>query len=266
MKKLITILMLLNIFLYAGFFNETEKLALAQEQEREHFCTIFTQKAIAYEKTMRNDELAYITLESYKKRANIYCSKEEQKQNNVVKAEKSTVKVPHYIKNISLEDDRLCKIFQYKVENYEKNMRDDSLASTTLDSYKRRREIFCSKEALEKKEKGVRVEDKKLCKVFKQGPILCKKFDKNVKSLEHDTLSKETIKSFEKRAKVFCSSKPLHKKDLEVYQENQRLCNLFNDKILAYSKKIRNDELAYATLESYKKRASYFCARTEPKK
>ena len=258
MNRLITILMLFNVLLYADFFKSAEKAALKHDQERAHFCKAFTQKAIDYKKNMRDDELARITLESYKKRANIFCSKEVTKEE--VKAQKVVVAKPQYIKDISREDERLCKMFQSKLESYKKNMRDDALAQTTLDSYKKRTQIFCSKETLEKKEKGVLNENEKLCKVFEQGPILCKKFDKNFNIIVDDSLSTETINSFRKRAKVFCSSKPLNKKDLEVYQEHKRLCSIFNEKIIAYKKDMRDDSLAHATLESYKKRASYFCA------
>ena len=36
-------------------------------------CKIFTNKAIKYEKTMRNDKYAHVTLHSYQKRAKLYC-------------------------------------------------------------------------------------------------------------------------------------------------------------------------------------------------
>ena len=36
-------------------------------------CKLFTDKAIKYEKTMRDDEYAVVTLMSYKKRAKLYC-------------------------------------------------------------------------------------------------------------------------------------------------------------------------------------------------
>jgi hypothetical protein len=207
---------------------------------------------------MRDDELAHLTLESYKNRANIFCSKEEPKQ--IQKVQKKIEKQPKYMEEISHEDERLCKIFIHKLDNYKKNMRNDELAHTTLESYKKRTQIFCSKETLEKKEKGVLTEDTKLCKVFQQGPILCKKFDQNFTLVPNDPLSKETLQSFEKRAKVFCSSKPLNKKDLEVYREQNRLCKIFSDKIITYQENMRDDELAHKTLESYKKRAKYFCA------
>ena len=260
MKRFITLLLLLHAVVYADFFNSAKKEALKYEQERAHLCKVFTQKADAYQKNMRNDELARITLESYKNRARIFCSKEEPKKEK--KAEHIAKKYPEYMKDISREDARLCKIFQNKLESYKKNMRNDELAQTTLESYKKRTHIFCSQEDLEKKEKAVLEEDEKLCKVFQQGPKLCKKFDKNFHIIEEDSLSDETIKSFKKRAEVFCSSKPLNKKDLEVYNEHKRLCTLFKQKIIDYKKDMRDDELAHATLESYKKRASYFCAST----
>ena len=39
-------------------------------------CKLFTDKAIAYEKTMRDDDYAKVTLQSYKHRAALYCHNE----------------------------------------------------------------------------------------------------------------------------------------------------------------------------------------------
>ena len=44
-----------------------------------------------------------------------------------------------------LENERLCKLFTKKVEDYKKTMRDDVLAKTTLASYEHRRSLFCGK-------------------------------------------------------------------------------------------------------------------------
>ena len=51
-----------------------------------------------------------------------------------------------------LENERLCKLFTQKVDTYEKNMRNDFLAATTLASYKQRKKIFCKKVDESKKE------------------------------------------------------------------------------------------------------------------
>ncbi|MEJ2372415.1 MAG: hypothetical protein P8Y22_03295 [Sulfurimonas sp.] len=42
-------------------------------------------------------------------------------------------------------DPALCKMFQDKIKSYEKKMRDDSYAKTTLESYKKRAKIYCTK-------------------------------------------------------------------------------------------------------------------------
>lgn len=262
MKLFISILLLAHVSLYADYFNSAKKAELKHQQERARYCKIFTKKAIDYEKTMREDELARMTLESYKKRAKIYCSKEEPKK--VQKIENNATKTPKYVKDISREDERLCNIFLNKAKNYAKTMRKDELAYSTLVSYQKRAQIFCSEKELAKKENEVRKENERLCKVFQQGPILCKKFDKKFKHIKNDSLSKNTLKSFQKRKQIFCSSAPLHKKDLAVYKEHNRLCKLFNDKIIAYEHNMRNDDLARATLASYKKRAAYFCAIKKP--
>ena len=42
-------------------------------------------------------------------------------------------------------DPALCKVFQDKIKSYEKQMRDDEYAKTTLESYKKRAKIYCTK-------------------------------------------------------------------------------------------------------------------------
>jgi len=44
-----------------------------------------------------------------------------------------------------LENERLCKLFTKKIEDYKKTMRDDILAKTTLASYEHRASLFCAK-------------------------------------------------------------------------------------------------------------------------
>ena len=48
-------------------------------------------------------------------------------------------------KKNQFKDDRLCKIFQQKVVNYQKHMRSDEYAKATLASYKKRAAMFCGK-------------------------------------------------------------------------------------------------------------------------
>jgi len=264
LKTTIGVFLLFTLTIHADFFNSQEKAQKKYDDERAYFCKVFTKKALDYEKNMRDDELSQITLESYKKRKHIFCSKEEPKK--IKKIEKKVKKEPKYIKDISLEDERLCNIFENKMERYKKTMRNDELAYTTLESYKKRAQIFCSQETLDKKEKGVLKEDKQLCKVFQQGPLLCKKFHKNSKLDENDSLSVASLKTFKKCETIFCSTKPLHKKDLETYKEHKRLCKMFNDKITSYQHNMRNDSFSLATFASYKKRADYFCSAIKPQK
>lgn len=62
--------------LVAGFFeSDTKEAEKIQQQEDQRLCKLFTDKAEKYRENMRNDDLAVATLESYKKRAEIYCSK-----------------------------------------------------------------------------------------------------------------------------------------------------------------------------------------------
>ncbi|MCF6205795.1 MAG: hypothetical protein L3J47_02705 [Sulfurovum sp.] len=44
-----------------------------------------------------------------------------------------------------MENERLCKLFTKKVEDYKKTIRDDMLAKTTLASYEHRKSLFCAK-------------------------------------------------------------------------------------------------------------------------
>lgn len=52
----------------------------------------------------------------------------------------------------ALENERLCKLFTRKAEEYKKHMRDDMLAKATLASYEHRAELFCSKVKKEQNE------------------------------------------------------------------------------------------------------------------
>jgi len=256
MKKLVLFGLLLTLTASADFFKTEEKMLQEAQAEKARLCQLFTKKAINYKKDMRDDELARITLESYNKRKNIYCSRK-----NISK--KKIEKVVADKKNIALEDERLCQLFQDKIIRYKKSMRDDALADTTLASYKKRAYVFCSDKSLEKKEEGVLQEDERLCQIFNQGPSLCRKFDKKIAHDSNSTASKITLQSYTKRANVFCSPTPLDQKDEKVYKEQNRLCKVFNDKIIAYQKNMRDDDLAKATLKSYKKRAAYFCGIKE---
>jgi len=264
MKKIVLFVLMLSLSLWADFFKTEAKVAQEVKAEKAHFCEFFTKKAIDYEKDMRDDELAHITLFSYKKRAAIYCSDKPIEAEKEVK--EKVIETKKIEKNIALEDERLCKVFQEKMKRYKATMRDDELAYTTLESYKQRAYIFCSKESLEKKEQAVLNEDKKLCEVFQQGPKLCNKFEKEHMPHENTLLAEETKKSFQKRAKVFCSSKPLHEKDKNVYQENRQLCQLYYDNIKSFKMNVKENNTSKEALDSLKKRVDYFCLKNTKKK
>ena len=79
MMKTVLISLALLTFSFAGFFQEGQNDASVKEQqEAQRLCTLFTEKAETYQKTMRNDELAQKTLQSYKKRASLYCQAEKK--------------------------------------------------------------------------------------------------------------------------------------------------------------------------------------------
>lgn len=74
--KILIVTLLMASSLFAGFFeSDTKKADEMKQQENERLCKLFTEKAETYRETMRSDDLAFATLESYRKRAEIYCSK-----------------------------------------------------------------------------------------------------------------------------------------------------------------------------------------------
>lgn len=75
MKALFAVLLLVSS-MQAGFFKaEESQESMKAAKENERLCQLFTEKAETYKKTMREDDLAKKTLESYEKRASIYCHK-----------------------------------------------------------------------------------------------------------------------------------------------------------------------------------------------
>ena len=72
MKKII-VLALMSTFAMSGFTNEAA-LKSVESDENARLCKMFTEKVENYQSTMRNDELADATLESYKKRMSRFCS------------------------------------------------------------------------------------------------------------------------------------------------------------------------------------------------
>lgn len=62
-------------FSFAGFFNNDSNDTQKENMENERLCQLFTEKAETYKATMRKDALAVKTLQSYEKRAALYCSR-----------------------------------------------------------------------------------------------------------------------------------------------------------------------------------------------
>lgn len=54
------------------FEHKTEKVV---DDNSKELCKLFTDKAAKYQATMRDDEYAHVTLQSYKDRAALYCNK-----------------------------------------------------------------------------------------------------------------------------------------------------------------------------------------------
>lgn len=75
MRVFLTILFLASS-MQAGFFKQEDtQESMKAQNENQRLCKLFTEKAETYKKTMREDDLAKKTLESYEKRADIYCVK-----------------------------------------------------------------------------------------------------------------------------------------------------------------------------------------------
>jgi len=55
------------------------------------------------------------------------------------------ISVSLFGKTTTKKDSRLCKIFQEKIIDYKKKMRHDAYAQTTLESYRKRAKIYCTK-------------------------------------------------------------------------------------------------------------------------
>jgi len=81
MKKLI-VFVIVSTFAVSGFFNDAEsKLQDEKEKkaEAQRLCKIYTEKVKKYKETMRDDELAQVTLENYIKIEKKYCNPQVSK-------------------------------------------------------------------------------------------------------------------------------------------------------------------------------------------
>lgn len=99
---------------------------------------------------------------------------------------------------------------------------------------------------------------------------LCKVFTDKVKTyketMRNDELAKATLISYKERMHQYCDASKAEAKKTEVpavktesTSEDARLCEVFTSKADAYEATMRNDELARATLVSYKDRRNQFC-------
>ncbi len=111
-------------------------------------------------------------------------------------------------------------------------------------------------------------ENARLCKVFAY------KVETYESTMRNDDLAKATLVSYKQRMSSFCDTSKVKSDKAEVKtvaavetkpktvlnaSESARLCNIFTDKVQTYEATMRNDDLAEATLVSYKQRMSTFC-------
>ncbi len=73
------IILMISIFFSLSLVADTSifehKVEKPSGPDNKQLCELFTDKAIKYQKTMRDDEYAQVTLQSYKDRAAPYCQK-----------------------------------------------------------------------------------------------------------------------------------------------------------------------------------------------
>ncbi len=82
MRRIVWLIPLISVWGWSGFFDASvSDDAYKEALENERLCKLFTQKAAAYQKNMRDDMLAKATLASYKHRAELFCSKVKKEEN-----------------------------------------------------------------------------------------------------------------------------------------------------------------------------------------
>jgi len=108
-------------------------------------------------------------------------------------------------------------------------------------------------------------ENNRLCKIFTH------KVETYKSTMREDSLAEATLVSYEKRASKFCDTTvekseektvvaaQTESKAVSYGKKDARLCNIFSKKVEKYESTMRNDDLAKATLDSYKVRMASFC-------
>ena len=239
MKKFVSLVFVISTVLFANESNATSSEHKSSLVKDERLCGIFQEKALSYKTQMRGDPLAEATLDSYIKRADIFCSVESQQELK---------------KQLKEEDDRLCKQFTDKENIFKKDMRKDEIANRVLHAHQFQSKAFCDNSPLKNRFLSAKEENHRLCKESKTREIQFQKI------MDNDELSKLTLKSYKNKSNIFCATKmKLREKDQKAHQEEIRLCKVFRDKVNLYIKTMREDALAEATLDSYAKRANHFC-------
>ena len=117
-------------------------------------------------------------------------------------------------------------------------------------------------------------ENTRLCQLFKD------KVTKYEASMRNDGLAEATLVSYKERMDKFCNTSKSQPKKAEVTSatavkqiatkitktgEDARLCKVFTSKVEIYESSMRKDDLAEATLVSYKDRMSRFCGASTVK-
>lgn len=130
MKKLI-LLALTTVFAMSGDLTSFNIVNTKSENKR--LCKVFIEKAHTYQDTMRSDELAKATLDSYKEKVVAHCGAVSAKQPMNPFAAKIVLKnVEARINNVEL-----CKTSIKTAQKYKDRMGKDEASKEMLDSYKK---------------------------------------------------------------------------------------------------------------------------------
>ncbi len=131
MKKIILLITLVSTYLMSGFTSGTTIQSNSTENEDKRLCKVYIKKAHTYKETMRSDEYAQATLNSYKDRVVSHCGALNEKSQNM----------PYFVFDreikVKIDGKELCKTSIKKAKNYKMIATDDKRSKARLDSYKK---------------------------------------------------------------------------------------------------------------------------------
>lgn len=131
MKNILLLITLLSTIAMSGFSSGTTMKSNSTENEDKRLCKVYIKKAHKYKETMRSDEFAQATFNSYKDRIVSHCGAVNKKAQNM----------PYFVfdTEIKIKSDgkELCKASIEKAKNYKTIATEDKTSKARLDSYKK---------------------------------------------------------------------------------------------------------------------------------